>query len=109
MRCFAYALSLILLVGCGDDQAGIGGNGGSGGTAAGGDGGHAGTGGMAGMGGSGGMAGASGAGGNAGAGGSAGAGGGVQTPIEHVIVIIKENHTFDNYFGSFPGAEGVVS
>lgn len=28
------------------------------------------------------------------------------TPIQHVIVIIKENHTFDNYFGSFPGAEG---
>src|SRR5260370_36716783 len=27
-------------------------------------------------------------------------------PIEHVIVIVKENHTFDNYFGSFPGAEG---
>jgi phospholipase C len=28
------------------------------------------------------------------------------TPIKHIIVIIKENHTFDNYFGSFPGAEG---
>ena len=28
------------------------------------------------------------------------------TPIEHVIVIVKENHTFDNYFGTFPGAEG---
>ena len=27
-------------------------------------------------------------------------------PIKHVIVIVKENHTFDNYFGSFPGAEG---
>jgi phospholipase C len=27
-------------------------------------------------------------------------------PLEHVIVIVKENHTFDNYFGSFPGAEG---
>jgi phospholipase C len=27
-------------------------------------------------------------------------------PITHVIVIVKENHTFDNYFGSFPGAEG---
>src|SRR5260370_22535764 len=27
-------------------------------------------------------------------------------PIEHVIVIVKENHTFDNYFGSFPRAEG---
>jgi phospholipase C len=26
--------------------------------------------------------------------------------IKHVIVIVKENHTFDNYFGTFPGAEG---
>jgi phospholipase C len=30
-------------------------------------------------------------------------------PIHHVIVIVKENHTFDNYFGSFPGAEGTSS
>ena len=28
--------------------------------------------------------------------------------IKHVIVIVKENHTFDNYFGSFPGAEGTT-
>jgi phospholipase C len=27
-------------------------------------------------------------------------------PIKHVVVVIKENHTFDNYFGSFPNAEG---
>ncbi len=27
-------------------------------------------------------------------------------PIRHVIVVVKENHTFDNYFGSFPGAAG---
>ncbi len=26
--------------------------------------------------------------------------------IHHVIVIVKENHTFDNYFGSFPKADG---
>ena len=32
----------------------------------------------------------------------------LSTPIEHVIVIVKENHTFDNYFGSFPGAEGTT-
>ncbi len=31
---------------------------------------------------------------------------GLVTPIRHVIVVVKENHTFDNYFGSFPGAEG---
>src|SRR5438045_3024190 len=30
-------------------------------------------------------------------------------PIKHVIVVVKENHTFDNYFGSFPGAEGTSS
>jgi phospholipase C len=29
-------------------------------------------------------------------------------PIKHVIVIVKENHTFDNYFGTFPGAEGTT-
>jgi phospholipase C len=26
--------------------------------------------------------------------------------INHVIWIIQENHSFDNYFGTFPGAEG---
>ena len=28
--------------------------------------------------------------------------------IKHVVVIVKENHTFDNYFGSFPGADGIA-
>ena len=28
-------------------------------------------------------------------------------PIEHVVIIVKENHTFDNYFGTFPGATGI--
>ena len=28
-------------------------------------------------------------------------------PIEHVVIIVKENHSFDNYFGSFPGVNGV--
>lgn len=27
-------------------------------------------------------------------------------PIEHVVIVVKENHTFDNYFGTFPGANG---
>jgi phospholipase C len=27
-------------------------------------------------------------------------------PIQHIVVILKENHTFDNYFGQFPGANG---
>jgi len=26
--------------------------------------------------------------------------------IDHVVVIVQENHTFDNYFGTFPGANG---
>jgi phospholipase C len=30
------------------------------------------------------------------------------TPIKHIVVIVKENHTFDNYFGSFPGVEGTA-
>jgi len=29
------------------------------------------------------------------------------TPIEHYIVLMQENHTFDNYFGTYPGANGV--
>ena len=28
-------------------------------------------------------------------------------PIEHVVFLIKENRTFDNLFGTFPGANGV--
>jgi len=27
-------------------------------------------------------------------------------PVDHVVLIIKENHSFDNYFGTFPGADG---
>ena len=29
-------------------------------------------------------------------------------PIEHVVLILKENHSFDNYFGTFPGAKGMT-
>jgi phospholipase C len=29
-------------------------------------------------------------------------------PIKHVVVVVKENHTFDNYFGTFPGVEGTT-
>lgn len=28
--------------------------------------------------------------------------------IEHIVIIMKENHTFDNYFGTFPGADGMI-
>ncbi|HEX9013143.1 MAG TPA: alkaline phosphatase family protein [Anaerolineaceae bacterium] len=30
-----------------------------------------------------------------------------KTPIQHFIVIMQENHTFDNYFGTYPGADGI--
>src|SRR5712692_6479493 len=30
-------------------------------------------------------------------------------PIDHVVIIVKENHTFDNYFGAFPGANGIAT
>jgi phospholipase C len=29
------------------------------------------------------------------------------TPIQHVIMIMQENRAFDNYFGTFPGANGI--
>jgi phospholipase C len=31
------------------------------------------------------------------------------TPIKHVVFVIKENRTFDNMFGRFPGANGVTA
>jgi len=30
-------------------------------------------------------------------------------PIRHVIFVVKENRTFDNYFGKLPGADGATS
>jgi phospholipase C len=33
---------------------------------------------------------------------------GTTRPITHVVVIMMENHTFDNFFGQFPGANGVT-
>jgi phospholipase C len=38
-----------------------------------------------------------------------GAAGTLTTPISKVIIVMFENHTFDNFFGSFPGANGVQS
>ena len=29
------------------------------------------------------------------------------TPIRHFIVLLQENHSFDNYFGTYPGADGI--
>jgi phospholipase C len=28
-------------------------------------------------------------------------------PFEHFVIIVQENHSFDNYFGTFPGANGI--
>ena len=30
-----------------------------------------------------------------------------RTPIKHFIVLMQEDHTFDNYFGTYPGADGI--
>jgi phospholipase C len=32
----------------------------------------------------------------------------MNSQLRHIVIIIKENHTFDNYFGTFPGANGAV-
>jgi phospholipase C len=29
------------------------------------------------------------------------------SPIEHLVVVMQHNHSFDNYFGTYPGAEGI--
>jgi len=31
------------------------------------------------------------------------------TPIQHVVILYKENRSFDHYFGQFPGANGATS
>src|ERR1700694_840639 len=31
------------------------------------------------------------------------------TVLQHFVFIIKENRSFDNYFGTFPGADGATS
>jgi phospholipase C len=30
-----------------------------------------------------------------------------ETPIKHLVVLMQNNHTFDNYFGAYPGADGI--
>ena len=29
-------------------------------------------------------------------------------PIQHVVIIVKENHGYDNYFGTYPGGNGAT-
>ncbi|HEV2235492.1 MAG TPA: alkaline phosphatase family protein [Ktedonobacterales bacterium] len=31
----------------------------------------------------------------------------IKTPIKHIIVIMQENRSFDSYFGTYPGADGL--
>jgi phospholipase C len=33
----------------------------------------------------------------------------LQSTIQHIVFIIKENHSFDSLFGTFPGADGATS
>ena len=28
--------------------------------------------------------------------------------IENIVIILQENHTFDNYFGSYPKSDGTI-
>jgi phospholipase C len=32
-----------------------------------------------------------------------------RTPIKHFVAVMQQNHSFDNYFGTFPGADGIPS
>jgi len=49
-------------------------------------------------------------GGHHGGGGNNNGGGGntTGTPIKHIVLIVKENRTFDNLFGEYPGADGTT-
>lgn len=32
---------------------------------------------------------------------------GTATPIQHIVVLMQSGHSFDNYFGTYPGADGI--
>src|SRR4051812_11374697 len=32
----------------------------------------------------------------------------ISSKIKHIVILVQENHSFDNYFGTFPGAEGII-
>ena len=32
---------------------------------------------------------------------------GAASKIQHIVFIVQENHSFDNYFGTYPGANGL--
>src|SRR5438128_1423661 len=33
----------------------------------------------------------------------------LRAKIQHIVFIVKENRSFDNYFGTFPGADGATT
>jgi phospholipase C len=33
---------------------------------------------------------------------------GATSPISRIVIVLQENHTFDNYFGTYPNAEGTA-
>jgi phospholipase C len=33
----------------------------------------------------------------------------LSTPIQHIVILVKENRTFDSMFGTFPGANGATT
>ncbi|MHB8568239.1 MAG: phospholipase C [Nitrososphaerales archaeon] len=33
----------------------------------------------------------------------------ISNPIQHIVVILQENRSFDNYFGTYPGVKGIPS
>lgn len=79
----AASLCLTILPGCGSNP-GMPGGGGTGGTGTGGAG--------------------------SGGGGGTGTGGGTgKASVSHLIIILMQNHSFDNLFGSYPGANGLDS
>jgi phospholipase C len=34
---------------------------------------------------------------------------GLRSKIQHIVFVVKENRSFDNYFGTFPGADGATT
>jgi phospholipase C len=34
--------------------------------------------------------------------------GGITSPIQHVVLMIQENHSFDDFFATYPGADGAT-
>jgi phospholipase C len=41
------------------------------------------------------------------AGGGSASAGATRTPIRHFLMLMQEGHSFDNYFGTYPGADGI--